>query len=449
MNTNSSPPPMIKNPPSGFFQSLQYLGPGLILSAAIVGSGELIATTSLGADAGFTLLWVILLGCLVKVVVQLEFGKHCITHGMTTFQSWNLLGKTKCCGLHWTVYAGLLYMFATFAGQAGVLGGAAQVGTYIVPGTQVGMWVLLLVVILGLLVFHGKYGFIEITALILNAIFVCLILVCAYLVQQTDYAFSAVDISSGFSFQLPAESLALAAGAFGITGVAAGEIAMYPYWCLEKGYARWTGPKEDSEAWLRRAKGWMRVMTLDAVLSMIVYTISTIAFYILGATILNAFKDQIADDNEFIYNLSVIFTEVLGDQSRWIFMICAFTVLFSTIFANNAGFGRMWTDFFGLCGKINWQDKQQKDFSISIMAFLFPFVCGLIYMSVQKPLLLVIFMGISNALFLLVVAFQAVVYRYQHTEPRLKPSVFYDIAFWISLLSIGFMAGRSMYSLIS
>ena len=45
-------------PPRGFFSSLKYLGPGLILSAAIVGSGELIATTALGAKAGFAVLWV-------------------------------------------------------------------------------------------------------------------------------------------------------------------------------------------------------------------------------------------------------------------------------------------------------------------------------------------------------------------------------------------------------
>ena len=36
----------IKEPPRGWAQSLKYFGPGLILSASIVGSGELIATTT-------------------------------------------------------------------------------------------------------------------------------------------------------------------------------------------------------------------------------------------------------------------------------------------------------------------------------------------------------------------------------------------------------------------
>ena len=73
-------------PPQGWLGSLRYMGPGLILSAAIVGSGELIATTTLGAKAGFALLWVVLLGCVVKVAVQVEYGRQCILRGATTYQ---------------------------------------------------------------------------------------------------------------------------------------------------------------------------------------------------------------------------------------------------------------------------------------------------------------------------------------------------------------------------
>ncbi|WP_285293884.1 hypothetical protein [Aureimonas altamirensis] len=46
-------PDAVMEPPVGWRHSLRHLGPGLILSASIVGSGELIATTTLGAQAGF------------------------------------------------------------------------------------------------------------------------------------------------------------------------------------------------------------------------------------------------------------------------------------------------------------------------------------------------------------------------------------------------------------
>ena len=63
----------------------------------------------------------------------------------------------------------------------------------------------------------------------------------------------------------------------------AGERSAYPYWCVEKGYARFAGPREDSDAWRRRARGWIRVMHCDIIVSMAVYTLATVAFYMLGA----------------------------------------------------------------------------------------------------------------------------------------------------------------------
>jgi len=52
----------------------------------------------------------------------------------------------------------------------------------------------------------------------------------------------------GFAFELPAAGVAIALATFGITGVGATELYMYTYWCVEKGYARYTGPHENSEA---------------------------------------------------------------------------------------------------------------------------------------------------------------------------------------------------------
>ena len=62
---------------------------------------------------------------------------------------------------------------------------------------------------------------------------------------------------------------------------------LIPNWCVEKGYARFAGPIDDSEGWLRRARGWIRVMQTDVVLTLVVLTFATIPFYMLGAGVLN------------------------------------------------------------------------------------------------------------------------------------------------------------------
>lgn len=436
----------IKSPPRTILGSLRYLGPGLILSAAVVGSGELIATTILGAKAGFLLLWVILFGCLAKVAIQVEYGRFCIVHGIPTLQAWNRIGKAKIFSLHWSIYCGVLFMLSLFFGQGGVLGGSAQVAHFLCPSISIEAWIVILATALALMVFHGKYGPVEIIAALFNLIFVGTILYCVFAVQSTPYAFSMNDLLSGFTFHMPAESIGLALAAFGITGVAAGELIVYPYWCLEKGYAAWAGSNDGSPEWVARARGWMRVMAVDALASMIVYTIATCAFYILGAAVL-APQKTVADGNDLILQLSSLFTGVLGEGSRTAFMICSFTVLFSTIFSNTAGFSRVWTDFFGLCRWIDWNNRKQRLFSISAMAWIFPLGSGLVYFFMQQPLLLVKFMGICNAIFLVVAAYQAWVFRYRQTIPELKPSRFYDAALWLSLASIGFLAVRTAMSI--
>ncbi len=73
-------------PPVSFFQRLRYIGPGLILTAGIVGTGELVVTPHVAAENGFALLWLIILGCVVKVFVQVELGRYAVATGAPTLE---------------------------------------------------------------------------------------------------------------------------------------------------------------------------------------------------------------------------------------------------------------------------------------------------------------------------------------------------------------------------
>ena len=104
--------------------------------------------------------------------------------------------------------------------------------------------------------------------------------------------------------------MALAFSAFGITGVGASELVAYPYWCIEKGYARNAGPRTEDEALGRRARGWTRVMQLDAWFSMVVFTVATVAFYLLGAAVLHP-RGSIPRGPEMIPTLSRMYLQPL------------------------------------------------------------------------------------------------------------------------------------------
>src|SRR5687768_14434628 len=74
----------IQEPPVSLWTALTKIGPGIILAGSIVGSGELILTTSLGADWGFVFLWLVLFSCVIKVFVQIELGRFAISSGEPT-----------------------------------------------------------------------------------------------------------------------------------------------------------------------------------------------------------------------------------------------------------------------------------------------------------------------------------------------------------------------------
>src|SRR5262245_32624966 len=97
----------VRTPPTTRWGILRSIGPGLILTANIVGTGELIATTRLGSQAGFILLWFILFACTIKVFVQVELGRYTISEGVGSLEILNRLpGPNLVVG--WAVWLWIL-----------------------------------------------------------------------------------------------------------------------------------------------------------------------------------------------------------------------------------------------------------------------------------------------------------------------------------------------------
>src|ERR1700733_10885349 len=130
------PPEAIKEPPHRFTSAFKQIGPGLILAASIVGTGELINTTSLGAKAGFSLLWLILLSCVIKVFAQVELGRYAITHGKTTIDALDTLPGPRL-GVSWLCWLWLVMMLTTQAQIAAMEGTAGQAAHMAFPGASV------------------------------------------------------------------------------------------------------------------------------------------------------------------------------------------------------------------------------------------------------------------------------------------------------------------------
>lgn len=440
-------PANILEPPTKFAALARHLGPGFILSASIVGSGELIATTLLGAKAGFVCLWVVLFSCLVKVAVQLEFGKFAIYSGKTTMEGLNALPGPKFGKANWSIWTWLTIMTLKFLQVGGIVGGVVSILVLVAPLGSVGkiIWSVVTVVAVALLVRRGLYRPIERWSILMIGLFTIFTFISLVALQWTPLAISGADIAAGFTFTIPPAALIVAIGAFGITGVGGDEIMAYNYWLIEKGYASHTGPRENSEAWNRRALGWIRIMKFDAVLSMVCYTIVTALFYLLGAAVLNR-KGLVPEGSELVSSLATMYTESLGPWAMWAFIIGALVVLFSTLLAALAAWTRMFSDAFGQIGWIDFHNPADRRRMIGIFAWVFPSIWAILFLIFKAPAFMVIVGGVATAFILLIVVFAAIIMRLRWLPAALKPSKLYDLTLTLSALAIAAVAVYSVWS---
>lgn len=509
-----------EEPPRTFLATLMKLGPGLVIAASIVGSGELIATTKTGAQAGISLLWLIILGCLIKVFVQIELGRYSICSGETTLTALNRV-PGKLGPANWIVWFWFFMMMAGILQLGGIVGGVGQslaiafpiTGDYVdaiaVPDTneirfynkwtddiaagspllkelspdqqervrqgheRIGqtlsalgergdaaiqtvrdggkiedpwtrddrIWAACVGVLTAIFLYNGRYGVIQTISTVLVVGFTIITMGNVFSLQMTDkWSLSAGDFLRGLSFQLPPKMgdinpLTTALATFGIIGVGATELITYPYWCIEKGYARYTGKRTDDPAWVERARGWLRVMHIDAFLSMVVYTLATMAFFMLGVAVLYR-EGRDPDGMRMVSTLSSAYVPIFGEYAKWMFLAGAIAVLYSTFLVANGGHARMYTDAMKIWGFIGRNDQKAHDRTISAFCVGLPLTCVALHWSGVNPTTAVLISGMMQATMLPMIGFGAMYFRYTATDPRLAPGKLWDLMLFVSFLGL-------------
>lgn len=440
----------VLEPPVHWWGRLKFLGPGLILTASIVGSGELITTTLLGAQAGFICFWVIIVSCLVKVAVQVEFGKNAIYTGRSTMLALNGLPGPKFGKANWSIWLWLVLMLPKMLQVGGIVGGVAMVCKEVWP-TMITNWLVWPVALVAsLLVWKGGYRLIERVCVVLICLFTLFTVASLASVQFTPYAISWENVASGLTFSLPPAAMMVALGAFGITGIGGDEIMAYNYWLIEKGYASHTGKRDNSEAWHRRARGWIRVMQWDAMVSMCVYTLVTVVFYLLGAAVLHK-QGLVPESSHLIGTLSLMYTESLGKWASGVFLAGAFVVLFSTVIAALGAWTRMFSDAFAQIGFLDFKNSAQRNRLITILAFVIPLCWAAAFLFYKDPAFMVVVGGMVTVVILFIVAFAAAWFRYRELPAEFKPGKLYDAWLWLSIIAIslvGVYAGAKAFGVI-
>ena len=178
-------PGRTREPPATLMGRLRYLGPGIIVSGSIVGSGEILLTAGLGAAAGFTLLWFVLFSCWIKSLVQAELARYVVTTGDTYLRTLNRMpGRTSARArplrwsrpwrvlqpkveVSWPVWFGLIGFFPGLVTAGGIIGGAGQALSLLldavpaIPDVDGKVATGIAAILVMLLLWTGRYGRIE------------------------------------------------------------------------------------------------------------------------------------------------------------------------------------------------------------------------------------------------------------------------------------------------
>ena len=429
----------VAEPPRAFGAILRKIGPGMILAASIVGSGELIATTTLGAEVGYAALWVIVLSCVLKPAIQAEIGRHSIATGETGLAGFNHIPGPRA-KVNWVVWAWAAMELMTRAQIGAMFGGVAQALHMAIPSVSITIWVLALLGLTWALLLGGGYERIENIATFKVAMFTLLTFMAAVLLTRSPQDFTWTMVLDDFKFKLPEGGLASGVAVFGITGVGASELFMYPYWCVEKGYARFVGPFNTTPAWRSRAFGWIKVMHVDILASMIIYTVATAAFYLLGAGILHS-RGLVPNATEMIPRLSNMYTETLGHWSIYLFYPGALITLYGTIFAATAAESRIAADMVRLMGGFDAGDYKTRLFWRKIFVVILPALGAVLFLVFKSPVMMVKVGGVAQAMMLPVIAIGSLYLRYRRLPREVVPRQWITVGLWTACITTVLLMG--------
>ena len=161
--------------PKTFLERIKYIGPSVIVTGSVVGSGSIVMTPLLGAAAGFLLLWWLLLSMWSKPIIQAEISRYIVVTRKTFLEAFadmpgfktTIQGKTTS----WLVWFMFIGVVPSIAGMGGLAGAVAEAGNTMFPFLSTEIWVAISCLLTWLLLYFGSYKSLERTLLIMVLFF--------------------------------------------------------------------------------------------------------------------------------------------------------------------------------------------------------------------------------------------------------------------------------------
>ncbi len=315
----SSPAP--KTAPSVSF--LKLAGPGLVVAATGIGSGDVVSATVGGARYGVVLLWAIALGAFFKFVLSEGIARWQLATGTTVIEGWAEHLHTSVKALFggylvlWTIFVSSALTNACGLGMANLTGGGVSRTTAAIAHSFIGFAV----------VWLGGYGKFEKLMKLLVGVMGFSILVCAALTMDNPgAAVQGVAVPT-----IPAGSGTYVLSLIGGIG---GSVTMlsYNYWMREEGMR--------GSSWLSYVRGDVAVAyVFTAIFGMSIMLIANTAFFVPGVELRDA---------EAVPRMAAFLGSVLGPFGVWAYGLGFWAAVFASLLGVWQSVPYLYADIYGV-----------------------------------------------------------------------------------------------------
>lgn len=313
-------------PPRTFVARLKHIGPGILLAATAIGSGELILTPRAGALFGLSIGWVIVISIVYKLALTLGLARYTIATGEDVFQGFSHLPGPR----NWFVWILSPVFLLGAVGYSGIALACGSALFALCPILSMIQWAVLVVGAVFLLLLRGAYGPVEKVAFVLSLT----------LILGVIYSLAVLQPQLGWVVRESVPRFPPGSGQtlVSLLGWTAGGTStiIYSFWILEKGYALPSG--DPACAGDSRNQGFRQRLSLahlDAGLSYAMMMFVSLAFLSIGSITLGTAGPDggplVPAREETTAVLSRMLTTAAGTYARYIFLVAILAILSSTI----------------------------------------------------------------------------------------------------------------------
>ncbi|UCF17863.1 MAG: Nramp family divalent metal transporter [Phycisphaerales bacterium] len=299
----------IQNAPATLGAKLRFMGPGVVLAALAIGSGELILTPRSAAQFGFALLWVPILTIVYKAAFSESLARLTIASGSDVFAAFDRLPGPR----HWAQYFIIIVFSLDMIGYGGIAlaGGSALAGLF--GGFDIRIGALLATALVPILLYTGSYPFFEKVVIAM-----CAVLLAGVIYTLFQIPLPGDQIARGLVPGVPEGSVATIMGLMGWVGAGTTTL-LYSTWINEK-----IGKARDEREYRR----WLSTMRIDCLVSYTLILGISFAFLAMAVATLHA-QGIVPEKQQIMSTLSKMLDCI--PRGRETFLVVGFFAMSSTV----------------------------------------------------------------------------------------------------------------------